>query len=302
LSWRTVTDFAKRKQWPLRVADVLGRGRGRWRVLDQMNRPPLAPHKPDLAVWANHDLAAAWIGHATVLLRLGGMTFLTDPVFANRVGLGFGLITGGPRRLVRPALTLRELPTIDAVLLSHSHFDHLDRPTLARLSKRTPIVTSSRMRDLVADLGFTTINELDWGQSLRLGEVTITGQPVRHWGARTFYDTHRGYGAFLLETSKQRVLFGADSAYHTEWKGLPKVDLAILGIGAYDPYVAAHATPEQALAMADHVRAEHILPMHHSTFRLSHEPASEPIERLLTAVGRDQDRVIVRAVGGHWHR
>jgi L-ascorbate metabolism protein UlaG (beta-lactamase superfamily) len=96
------------------------------------------------------------------------------------------------------------------------------------------------------------------------------------------------------------VLYGGDSAYHTDWHGLPKVDLAILGIGAYDPYVASHATPEQALEMADHVRADHVLPMHHATFRLSHEPAGEPMERLLIAAGRDEGRVVVRDVGGEW--
>ena len=173
-------------------------------------------------------------------------------------------------------------------------------PTLSRLPKRSRVVASRGLHDLVDDLGFARVDELSWGESLRIDALTITAQPVKHWGARTFYDTHRGYGAFLLEGDGRRVLYGADTAYHEDWRGMGKVDLAIVGIGAYDPYIAAHANPEQALAMADHVRAERVLPMHHSTFKLSHEPMTEPIERILTAAGKDADRIVVRDVGGMW--
>ncbi len=97
--------------------------------------------------------------------------------------------------------------------------------------------------------------------------------------------------------ARNRVLYGGDSAYHEHYRDLKEVDLAIMGIGAYDQYVAAHATPEQALQMADHCGAQRILPIHHSTFRLSHEPMHDPIRRLLTAAGEDSDRIVVREVG-----
>src|SRR6185295_1777444 len=122
----------------------------------------------------------------------------------------------------------------------------------------------------------------------------------KHWGARTFYDKHRGFNAYLLDAGKRRVLYGGDTAFFNGFSDIPGVDLAILGIGAYDPYVAAHATPEQAWAMADHCRADHVLPMHHSTFKLSHEPMHEPIERLLEAAGRLVDRVVIRQIGASW--
>jgi L-ascorbate metabolism protein UlaG (beta-lactamase superfamily) len=286
----------------LRLADFLGRGRGRLRVLDDFNPPARAKLTPAVSDWDRHDLAAAWIGHATVLLRIGGMTVLTDPVLSNRVGVGLGLITGGPRRLVAPALSVRELPKLDLILLSHAHFDHLDRPTLVRLPKRVPVVTARGTHDLVRDLGFRTVTELQWGEHVQVGDVTVTAREVRHWGARTFYDHHRGFNAYLLESGRRRVLYGGDTAYHDYFSDLgPRgVDLAVLGIGAYDPYVAAHATPEQALAMADHARADHVLPMHHSTFRLSHEPVGEPIERFMAAVGADERRAVVPEVGGTW--
>jgi L-ascorbate metabolism protein UlaG (beta-lactamase superfamily) len=302
-SWRTPADWAKKRPTALRIADFLGRGRGRFRVLDRVKPPQPADMMPDLTRWAEHDLAAIWIGHATILVRLAGMTILTDPVFSNRVGLGLGLMTGGPRRLVAPALSIRQLPPIDLLLISHAHFDHLDRPTLSRLPKQTAVVTAHHTADLISDLGFASVTELRWGESTNVGPLKITAQEVVHWGARTFYDQHRGFNAYLLEGANRRVLYGGDSAYHEGFKSIGevgKVDLAAIGIGAYNPYLRAHANPEQAWAMGEFARAEHLLPMHHSTFRLSHEPVGEPMERLLTAAGSSVDRVAIRQIGGMW--
>jgi L-ascorbate metabolism protein UlaG (beta-lactamase superfamily) len=293
LNWKSYTDWAKRKPFALRLAARLGRGRGRFRVVDWMTDIRPAPLRPDLSNWEKHELAAMWIGHATVLLRIGGMTILSDPVFSPRVGVGMGIMTAGPKRHFAPAIALRKLPKIDLILVSHAHFDHLDRPTLNRLPKSTPVITSHRNHDLIHDLGYSTVTELQWGESLDVNGVRVTAQEVKHWGARTFYDNHRGYCAFLLEHGKRRILYGADTAFGEHFRHIGKVDVACLGIGA-------HATPEQALAMGNHVRADHILPMHHSTFKLSHEPMHEPIERILTAAGRDTSRIIIREVGGQW--
>ena len=305
LSWRNTTDWAKRRPLALRLADALGRGRGRLRLFDDLNPPARPAFVPDLTNWERHELAATWIGHATVLLRVGGMTILTDPVFSTRVGICMGLMTLGPRRLVAPSISISKLPKLDLILISHAHFDHLDRPSLVRLAKKTPVITAHRTLDLVRDLGFNNVTELQWGESLRVGDVNVTAREVNHWGARTFYDHHRGFNAYLLESSKHRVLYGGDTAFHDRFRDLRTgagkgVDLAILGIGAYDPYVAAHATPEQAWQMADHCMADHVLPMHHSTFRLSHEPTHEPLERLMTAAGRLVDRVVASKVGKIW--
>jgi L-ascorbate metabolism protein UlaG (beta-lactamase superfamily) len=133
-----------------------------------------------------------------------------------------------------------------------------------------------------------------------MGDLNVTAQPIKHWGARTFYDKYRGFNAYLLEAGKRRVLYGGDTAYHEGFREIGRVDLAVLGIGAYDPYIAAHANPEQAWAMADHCRADHVLPMHHSTFKLSYEPVHEPIERLLAAAGQLADRVIATQIGASW--
>lgn len=300
MTWRPIANWGKQRPLALRIADRLGRGKGRLRLLDRLSRPEAAPNKPDLSNWEQQELAAVWIGHATILLRLGGMTIITDPVLFSRVGVGLGLMTGGPQRRYAPALALRELPPIDLILISHAHFDHLDRPTLVRLPKRTPVVTAHHTGDLIHDLGFRQVTELGWGERTQVGSLTITAEKVNHWGARTFYDKHRGFNAYVLEAAGRRVLYGGDTAYHEGFKSLGKIDLAIFGIGAYDPYIAAHATPEQAWEMVDHARADFLLPMHHSTFRLSHEPMEEPMQRMLAAAGADEDRVVVREIGGQW--
>jgi L-ascorbate metabolism protein UlaG (beta-lactamase superfamily) len=300
LSWRRYTNWAKERPVTLRIADFLGRGRGRLRVFDHLNSPPPPKFKPDLSNWENETLAAVWIGHATVLLRIGGKTIITDPVLSNRVGIGLGLATGGPRRLIAPALSVRQLPPIDLILISHAHFDHLDRPTLSKMSKQIPVIAAKHTADLISDLGFRQITELSWSESTQFENLKITARQVKHWGARTFYDQHRGFNAYLIESPDHRVLYGGDTAYHEHFKDLPKIDLAILGIGAYDPYIAAHATPEQAWTMANHCAATHILPIHHSTFRLSHEPPHEPMQRMLAIAADNSARIVAREIGNQW--
>jgi L-ascorbate metabolism protein UlaG (beta-lactamase superfamily) len=136
-----------------------------------------------------------------------------------------------------------------------------------------------------------------WGEKIQLSSIQLTAQKVIHWGARTFHDKHRGFNAYVIESAKHKILYGGDTAYHEHFKSVGKIDLAIFGIGAYDPFIAAHASPEQAWQMVDHVRADWMMPMHHSTFRLSHEPMDEPIQRLLTAAGNDAQRIVAREVG-----
>lgn len=300
MNWRRYKRFPYNHPLSLRIADRLGRGRGRVRWFDRLSPPPPPPRRLNLQDWERHDFAAAWIGHATVLLRLGGKTIITDPVLMNRVGLGLGVITAGSKRLFGPAISLSELPPLDLILISHAHFDHLDRPTLHRLPKSVPVIISSHNRDLVADLGFSSVTELAWGESAHLDHLKITACEVNHWGARAVLDVFRGYGGFVIEADRRRVLYGGDSAYHERFRDIGKVDMAILGIGAYDPWIQSHATPEQAWTMANHTHAQHVLPIHHSTFKLSKEPPAEPIERLLEVAGAGQSRVIIRQIGEVW--
>ncbi len=253
--------------------------------------------RPEPATWSNSTITAAWLGHSTVLLNFLGTWILTDPALASRIGIRVAGVTLGPRRLSRPALSLRELPPLDLILISHAHMDHLDLGTLRQFPRHTRVITHRGVSDLLRR--FHQVDELAWGERVEHGGVSIEGIGARHWGARTITDQQRGYGGFLLEKADHRVLFAGDTAYTTAYRALAsrKPDLAILPIGAYDPWIANHASPEEAWSMARDMAAEYVMPVHHSTFRLSREPVDEPMRRLLDAAGTDSWRVVGRTIG-----
>jgi L-ascorbate metabolism protein UlaG (beta-lactamase superfamily) len=261
-----------------------------------------APHRPRPAEWSDERLTVAWLGHATVLINFYGTWLLTDPALRLRIGVRVGGVTLGPRRLVRPALTLRELPPLDAVLVSHAHMDHCDLGTLRRLPRRARAVVQEGNRDLVRR--FARVDELKWGEATEVKGARVEAIEVNHWGARKLTDKHRGYGGFLVEKRGRALVFGGDTAYTPAFSRLKRrgtrVNLAILPIGAYDPYVYVHANPEQSWAMRREMGADYILPMHHSTFRLSREPAGEPIRRMLAAAGQERWRVALTEIGETW--
>jgi L-ascorbate metabolism protein UlaG (beta-lactamase superfamily) len=272
------------------------------RVEERRTPIAAAPHRPEPDKWSDERLTVAWLGHATVLINFYGTWLLTDPALRSRVGVRVGAVTLGPRRLVRPALAVSELPALDAVLVSHAHMDHCDMATLRRLPRRTRAVVQEGNRDLVRR--FARADELKWGESTEVAGARVEAIEVNHWGARKLTDRHRGYGGFLVEKRGRALVFGGDTAYTSAFARLKqrgtRVDLAILPIGAYDPYVYVHANPEQSWQMRREMDAEYILPMHHSTFRLSREPAGEPVRRLLAAAGRERRRVALTEIGETW--
>lgn len=248
---------------------------------------------------SSHALAAAWLGHATVMLRVGGLWVLTDPVFSRRVGVRIGGITFGPQR-VSPAADPAALPRPDVILLSHAHFDHLDRPSLTALAHEgTTIITARRTRRLIPR-GFAAVHELGWNDSLQLQGVRFGALQPKHWGARTLIDRLRGYNAYEINAAAHRVLFAGDSAYTTSFARVDKPTLSLFGIGAYDPWIDNHASPEEAWQMFRSTGGDYMLPIHHSTFDLSHEPHDEPMQRLLAAAGDEQWRIVAHKPGDVW--
>jgi L-ascorbate metabolism protein UlaG (beta-lactamase superfamily) len=278
-----------------------------WQRISEERKRPVAPapRTPRIEAWPQTGLHAAWVGHSTVVIRVDGFTILTDPVFTTRVGIKLGPWTVGLKRLVQPAVLLRELPVPDLILLSHAHMDHLDRPTLRRLENRgTTVITAANTSDLIRANRYSAVHELKWGESRQVGPARVRAFEVKHWGARARTDVHRGYNGYLIEAGPYRLIFGGDTAYTDLFRMVRSskpVDLAIMPIGAYDPWIYAHCNPEQALAMADQAGAEFVLPVHHRTFQLSNEPYEEPIERLLQASGAAQDRICVREIGDEFH-
>lgn len=279
---------------------------GYWRIFQNERKRPIlaAPYTPDPARWPDVGLHAAWLGHSTVLLKIDGFTILTDPVLGMRCGVRVGPVVVGMKRLVAPALLRKQLPPIDLVLLSHAHFDHFDQATLRSLERaETTVVTASSTSDLLRVQRYRSVRELGWDESTQVGPLSIRAFEVRHWGARMRTDTHRGYNAYVIETGRRRIVFGGDTAYTSTFRNVRTtraVDLAIMPIGAYDPWIAAHCTPEQAWRMARDCGAEVVLPVHHQTFKLSREPNDEPIDRLLAAAGADEKAIAVQRIGQTW--
>jgi L-ascorbate metabolism protein UlaG (beta-lactamase superfamily) len=263
---------------------------------------PLRPH-PEL--WPNQGLHAAWLGHSTVLLKIDGFSILTDPAFSTRIGLSLGPVTLGIKRLVEIALPLSDLPPVDLVLLSHAHMDHFDLPSLRRLENaRTQIVTASQTADLLRVRRYARVHELRWNESVQVGPARITAFEVAHWGARMRGDIHRGYNGYLIELDKTRIVFGGDTALTDSFRHLRtarRIDLAIMPVGAYDPWIRVHCNPEQAWQMANEAGAEFVLPVHHQTFRLSRESNLEPVERILEAAGPAPERIALQSIGQEFH-
>jgi L-ascorbate metabolism protein UlaG (beta-lactamase superfamily) len=292
------------------LAGLAGLGFTAWRAAPrfwqqfskEIGRPILdAPERPRPREWPAHGLHAAWLGHSTVLLNVDGTTILTDPVFSDRIGLNFGPLTLGLKRLVAPAVKLRQLPRIDVVLLSHAHMDHFDIPSLRALEdRRVTVVTARNTSDLLRPERYGRVQELGWSQSARVGPLRITAFEVNHWGARMRSDTYRGYNGYVIEAAGRRILFAGDTADTTLFRPLRSsrpFDLAIMPIGAYNPWIRYHCTPEQAWRMANEAGAEIVLPVHQQTFQLSSEPAAEPMERLYQAAGPHADRIAVSRIG-----
>lgn len=265
---------------------------------------PAAPHVPDPSTWDDNAITLAWLGHASVLVNFYGLRVLTDPTLFLRIGADIGIGTIGPLRLVRPALDADALPEIDLVLVTHAHFDHLDTPSLAAVRGRPAAVMAAHTADLLPHDAYSSVSELRWRESTRIrtarGDADVHAIEVRHWGARVRSDTWRGYTGFVVEREGRRLLFGGDTAQtgtFRDHRALGPFEAAVMPIGAYDPWIHNHCTPEQAVAMADAAGARLIVPVHHQSFRLSREPVTEPIERAEAALARESGRLALRALG-----
>lgn len=249
-----------------------------------------------------HAVAAVWLGHGSVLARLGHTNLLVDPVFSERVGLRLGPTTFGPKRLRSAPIAATGLPHIHLVLITHAHFDHLDRPTLRQLARpETTAIIPPKTRRLVPR-GFGHVVELRHSGALRFNGVRLEALRPAHGGARRVVDRHRQPNSYLVETAAGRILFAGDTAYTDVFRNRGPVDLAVFGVGAYDPREHMHATPEQVWHMFRHVQGRWLLPIHHSTFELSDEPLDEPMRRLLAAAGPRSSQVIQVEPGELWVR
>jgi L-ascorbate metabolism protein UlaG (beta-lactamase superfamily) len=221
----------------------------------------------------------AWIGHATVLLRLGGTTILTDPMFGAYASPVAGV---GPRRLVPPGIALEDLPRIDVVLVSHDHYDHFDPDSIRRLTSRDRILCLFPLRVGGKDeFGCARAERVDWGSRKRFGDVTLHLLPAQHDSGRRLLDRNRTlWGSWLMERRGRRVYFAGDTGPGPHFARIGAshgpIDLAILPVAAYEPrsvnrYV--HLDPEGAVSAFRQLRARRMLAVHWGTFALGTDDA-----------------------------
>jgi L-ascorbate metabolism protein UlaG (beta-lactamase superfamily) len=239
----------------------------------------------DLKKYENEDYIA-WIGHATFLIKLGNTTIITDPVFSKNAGP----LIFGPDRFTEPALRLDEIPKTDLFLLTHNHYDHLDKSTIRKFPFKDAKVLLPLKLGKYFKPRFKDINEMDWYDEIKVNnDLKITFLPAVHWSKRSLTDTNKTlWGNFLIEYKGKKILFACDTGYGNIYKDLGEkygpIDITMINIGAYNfkpmfDKSIYHTTPEEALNVAQDLKSKKVIGMHWGTFVLSLEPIMEPRKR-----------------------
>ena len=237
----------------------------------------------DLEKYKDDDYIA-WIGHATYLIKLGGTTIITDPVFSKNAGP----LIFGPKRYVEPALKLNEIPKTDLFLLTHNHYDHQDMGTIRRFPfKDSKVLVPLKLGKYFTRYRFKDVNEMDWYDEVKVNnDLKVTLLPAVHWSKRSLTDTNKTlWGNFLIEYKDKKIFFACDTGYGNIYKELGEkygpIDLTMINIGAYNfkpmfDRSIYHTTPEEALNVAQDLKSKKVLGTHWGTFVLSLEPIMEP--------------------------
>ena len=227
---------------------------------------------------------AVWIGHATYLLNSGGITILTDPVFSNRAS---PVRFAGPKRLIPPAMSLKELPRIDVITVSHNHYDHLDILSLKKLHDLNPstiFLVPKGDKKLFIRKGIKNVEEFLWWEDIDIKGTKFTFTPVQHWSARGIRDRNKSlWGGWFIKSSERSLYHAGDTGYSQDFnvtrKKLGSPDMAMIPIGAYDPQwfmSYSHVNPEEAVQISQDLGSRQSLAMHWGTFLLTDEEVLEP--------------------------
>lgn len=286
----------------------------RWRIGRRATSWPAwvnDPPQPAAPEPGPGEMVVQFINHATLLIRLHGINLLTDPVYSERTS---PVSWAGPKRRRRPGLSLDELPTIHGILLSHDHYDHLDRPTLRILGGRfnpwvvTPLGVGRHLRGL----GLGEVHELDWWQGCEVNGLEVTCTPARHFSGRTPFDRDRTlWGGLYLKSGDRSVYFAGDTAYAPFFEeirtrlGAP--EMALLPIGAYAPrwfMAQVHMDPQGAVRAHQDLGAQRSVGMHWGTWPLTDEGIEAPVQELQAArshAGLDESAFQILAHGGWLH-
>jgi len=275
--------------------------------LPKRGTPPAVLPNDGASLRANGTTpTVTWIGHSTLLVQIAGVNILTDPHWGQRASpVGFA----GPKRLVRPGIDFADLPPIHVVVISHDHYDHLDRETVRRLARehRPTFFVPLGIKAWLADNGVHEAVELDWWQAARFRGLTITCTPAQHSSGRGLHDQNRRlWSSWMIAGEKRRIFFAGDTGYTSTLaeiaRRLGAPDLAALPIGGYSDYRVHHPNhlnPEEAVRVLEDLDAGLMVPMHWGTFDLNREPFREPPARLLSEAQRRgvEDRIAILSPG-----
>ncbi|MBM7567290.1 L-ascorbate metabolism protein UlaG (beta-lactamase superfamily) [Paenibacillus sacheonensis] len=277
---------------------------GKMKAKDYSFRIPVV--EPDLVFLHGNtsDPTLTWVGHSTFFIQLGGLNIITDPIWAEKLAFH--------RRLSAPGINIADVPPIDVILISHSHYDHLNIASLKQLTGSKMLIVPVGLADKLRRKGFSSIIELDWWQSAVVRGVTFNFVPAQHWTRRTLVDTNSSrWGGFVVESKDApTVYFAGDSGYFEGFKEVgsrfANIDVALMPIGAYDPewfMSAQHVTPEEALQAFRDTGARHFVPMHYGSYKLADDTPREALDRLEAEMRRLQltdDTVRIMPHGETW--
>jgi L-ascorbate metabolism protein UlaG (beta-lactamase superfamily) len=239
------------------------------------------------------ELLVTLVGHSTTLLQTGGINLLTDPVWSERVS---PVSWAGPRRRRAPGIGFQALPPIDAILVSHNHYDHLDVPTLRRFPSATPIFCGLGVGRILRRIGFTDVREMDWWDASEVEGHVITAVPAQHFSSRSLCDRDATlWCGFAVDTPAGAIYFAGDTGLGPHFEKISRrfasIRLALLPIGAYLPrwfMCPVHLSPNDAIAAHRALGARRSIPIHHSTFALGDDGATEAVDLLGALVDGEQ--------------
>ena len=264
-----------------------------WQFMTTKNeREPAAPLGPFQTNPAIYDvsppggLRVTWMGHSSVLIETDGYRLLTDPVWGNRASFSSFI---GPKRFFPAPLPLDKWPKLDAIILSHDHYDHLDYPTISKLTHLdTQFICSEGVGPIIEQWGIRKerITQVNWGTAVPVGDLTITSTPARHFSGRGITNRNQTlWSSFVIKGPKHNIFFGADSGFFPGFTDIGRIygpfDLTMLEIGAYgEGWPNIHMGPDNASNAHIELRGKLMMPIHYGTFNLALHPWKEPIELL----------------------
>ncbi len=273
----------------------------KWRLFNRKKREienSNLTFKDDSAILKSDKDFICWLGHASFFVQLDGKRFIFDPVFGN--------IPFFKRKISFP-YDFKDLGKIDFLLISHTHYDHFDVPSVKKILKQKPhVIIPLGMGHYIKKIDKNAdISQLDWYQSYKVNdEISIFLTPAKHWGRRGLFDTNKTlWGGFILKSTKTTIFFAGDSAYDSHFKTIGekfKIDYALLPIGAYKPEFIMktnHLNPQEAFEAFKDLKAKKMIPMHYGTFKLTDEHINEPLKWIKEIQLENPDKILILHIG-----